>query len=142
MKTKIAYANYDEETGKSVVTIATDLGQFTGYARLAEEDRDIASRYAGCEFAEMRARIKYWKAKKFMYEQRLKSLEDLEKILKGMTSYDPYCTECRKLRRTIYETKESVMKCRKKLEMLTTQLPEIITQRVETARRVKKLIAK
>lgn len=142
MKIRVMYANYNEKTGESIVTIATDLGQFTGHSKLAEEDKDIASRYAGCEFAERRAHIKYWKAQKFIYMQRLKALEDLEKNLKGRADYDPYCTECRKIRRAIYEYKELVSECTNKIELMTSQLKEVIIKREETARRVKKMIAK
>ena len=142
MKIKVLYANYDEDTGKSIVTIATDIGQFTGSSQLAEEDKDIASRYAGCEFAEMRAHIKYWKAKKFIYEQRMKALIDLEKNLKGRSDYDPYCTECRKIRRAIYEYRDLITECAGKVELITNKLQEVIVKREQTARRVKKLIAK
>ena len=51
--------NYNAETGISTAWIATDLGDFYGEAKLAPEDKDIASSFAGCRYAEMRAIIKY-----------------------------------------------------------------------------------
>lgn len=73
---KIINSNYDEQTGISTVTIGTKYGQFTGKARLHPNDITIASKIAGCRYAEFRATIKYLKAEQKDLKQQLKTFID------------------------------------------------------------------
>ena len=66
---KTIASDYNEITGTSEVTVATDLGLITGYAYLHPDDAEIASHFAGCRYAEMRAGIKYMKLKIKMMNQ-------------------------------------------------------------------------
>ena len=63
---KTIASEYNKETGISKVIVATDLGDITAYASLHPDDKDIASSFAGCRYAEMRAGIKYMKEKILM----------------------------------------------------------------------------
>lgn len=74
---KLVYSNYDEETGISIVRIQTPEGTFKGKSRLHPNDRDVASRYVGCKYAEMRAWIKYYK---FMVRLKQSAIEELTKL--------------------------------------------------------------
>lgn len=67
-------ADYNENTGISNVMIDTDLGAFTGQAKLHDEDKDYASKYTGCRYAETRATIKYLKMKQKYILGQLKVL--------------------------------------------------------------------
>lgn len=67
-------ADYNENTGVSNVMIDTDLGAFIGQAKLHDEDRDYASKYTGCRYAETRATIKYLKMKQKYILGQLKVL--------------------------------------------------------------------
>lgn len=67
-------ADYNEETGVSTVMIDTDLGAFYGKAKLHDEDKDYASKYTGCRYAETRATIKYLKMKQKYILGQLKVL--------------------------------------------------------------------
>ena len=67
-------ADYNENIGVSNVMIDTDLGAFTGQAKLHDEDKDYASKYTGCRYAETRATIKYLKMKKKYILGQLKVL--------------------------------------------------------------------
>lgn len=67
-------ADYNENTGVSNVMIDTDLGAFTGQAKLHDEDKDYASKYTGCRYAETRATIKYLKMKQKYILGQLKVL--------------------------------------------------------------------
>lgn len=58
MANKLVYADYDEDSGKSTVIIRNKYGTFEGNAYLNPEDKDIASKYAGCRYAEIRADLK------------------------------------------------------------------------------------
>lgn len=57
---KLVYSNYDDETGISIVRIQTPEGTFKGKARLNPKDENVASKYVGCKYAEIRAWIKYY----------------------------------------------------------------------------------
>ena len=67
-------ADYNENTGVSNVMIDTDLGAFVGQAKLHDEDKDYASKYTGCRYAETRATIKYLKMKQKYILGQLKVL--------------------------------------------------------------------
>lgn len=77
-KIKLIDSTYDEESGISCATISTDLGEFTGYAFLNPEDKEIASSYAGCNYAERRAVMYY-------YEKKLKILKNKIQVLNEVT---------------------------------------------------------
>lgn len=68
---------FDENTGISKTTILTDIGKFTGSAKLHPDDKEYASRYAGCRYAEIRATIKYLKVKKAIARNQIKELNKL-----------------------------------------------------------------
>ena len=80
---KTKSTSYDESTGISKAWIATDLGDFFGEAILSPEDKDIASSFAGCEYAEIRAILKYAKLKirilKYQLEPLLRTKKNYEK---------------------------------------------------------------
>ena len=62
---KFISSSYDEETGKSVVVLQHMGKKFKGVAHVHPNDREIASSFAGCEYAEIRAMIQALK-----YERR------------------------------------------------------------------------
>lgn len=74
---KLVYSNYDEETGISTVRIQTPEGTFKGKSRLHPKDKNVASRYVGCKYAEMRAWIKYYK---FMARLKQSAIEEVTKL--------------------------------------------------------------
>lgn len=51
MKDKIMFADYNSETGESIVQLLTKWGTFTHTVHVDEEDKDIANRWDGCRFA-------------------------------------------------------------------------------------------
>ena len=77
MKIKLIHSEYNEETGRSYVKIATDCGIFDGEAFLHPDDAKFASKYAGCEYAETRALIKYMSRKAQNAKVKHKTLTDL-----------------------------------------------------------------
>lgn len=76
-KTKLVYSNYDPESGISIARIQTPHGTFKGKARVHPLEADIASSYAGCKYAEIRAYIKYYK---FLAKLKQSSIEEITKI--------------------------------------------------------------
>ena len=82
-KYHITNAEYNEDTGFSLVEISTPIGSFFGDARLSPEDKEAGydSRFFGCQLAELRAVIKYYKAlvriEKEVYKRDLNFLSTL-----------------------------------------------------------------
>lgn len=87
MKWKMTFSEYDPETGISKVWIRTDLGTFSGTSYLHEEDKDIASKFQGCKYAEMRAVSKYVGAKIKNLKLRYNALVDVSNNFKAIKNY-------------------------------------------------------
>ena len=62
MKFNLIDSNYNSHSGFSLTTIKTKYGIFTGTSQLYEEDKKIASSFRGCQYAEMKAIRKAYKA--------------------------------------------------------------------------------
>lgn len=103
---KIKNANYDEVSGVSIVTILSELGEFTGVARLHEDDKENASHFFGCEIAEIRAYIQYSKKRQFIALHQYKAFKDMYKNLSQMKGFNKDSIEARKIRRKIHELSE------------------------------------
>ena len=98
---RMIYSNYNEETGVSCVTLRTPLGEFTGYAKVHPEDAAFASPITGCRFAEIKALIKYRKAKVNVITNEIKGLTDFKNVLTGLTIIDDNDISLKYLRRQI-----------------------------------------
>lgn len=101
-------SDYNEDTGISYVKIATDIGEFEGTAKLHPEDAEIASHFAGCRYAEMRAGIKYMKAKARIAKYTLNYLNNLYKNLKQMNSFNENYKGAKLLEKEIYLLEDEV----------------------------------
>ena len=84
MKWKIKDAWFAKETGISSVTISTRLGLFNGSSLVHPDDKDIASEFEGCRYAEGRAAIEYLKEEKRITIIKLETLKDLYKNYEQM----------------------------------------------------------
>ena len=71
-----------------LVTIGTDMGQFTGAVECREEDWDHESQYFGFELAQLKAEIEYARAKKKDYNAQLKALNQFWRDMAGTRTYD------------------------------------------------------
>ena len=77
-------SKYDIDTGTSSCTVHHNGKTFTAFAELHPDDRDIASRFAGCEIAEARAEIK---ALKEELKQEKMKCEEVRKLVAA-------CSQC------------------------------------------------
>ena len=77
VKSKLITAHYDEESGLSYVKIANKFGTFDALAALHPKDKERGSRYAGCEYAHIRAEIKSVKEQIKSQRYRIKVLTEL-----------------------------------------------------------------
>lgn len=101
-------SDYSESTGISSVTLSTDLGEFIGYAKLHPDDAEIASYFAGCRYAEMRAAIKYMKAKARTARYALEPLKRIYNNLSQMNSFDKNNKGIKMLEKEIYLLEDEI----------------------------------
>lgn len=129
MKIKMIKSNFDEITGISEVTIATDIGEFSGTSKLHDEDRNISSSFAGCQYAEMRAVIKYMKRKIHDLDMQIKGLTDFQSSLKCRKDYNHISIENSKARRRIYELNKQKEIWEKRINSLYERMLRNMEQR-------------
>lgn len=129
---------YDEKTGISKVIIECELGRFEGIAKLSPEDREagLASRFEGCKYAETRAIIKCLKALRMRKKSELKALEDLEKILISLKTFDPKRPEFRHLRKSIHIKNGQIKEVENLIEQVKAGLQKSIETRTEILERI------
>ena len=133
---KLIYSNYDPETGISIARIQTSHGTFKGKARVHPNDINIASHYAGCKYAEIRAYIRYYK---FLAKLKQSAIEEIKKLYNKF--YDSFDTP----NKILYWTKDTINDLTKeKEEYLATaaeyqkDLKLLIDQRDEILKKINK----
>lgn len=136
MKIKMIKSNFDEITGISEVTIATDIGEFSGTSKLHDEDRNISSSFAGCQYAEMRAVIKYMKRKMHDLDMQIKGLTDFQSSLKCRKDYNHICVENSKARRRIYELNKQKEIWEKRMNSLYERMLRNMEQREKVIEKI------
>lgn len=126
---KTIRSDYNEATGTSEVTVATDLGIITAYAYLHPDDAEIASHFAGCRYAEMRAGIKYMKLKIKITKYQL---EPLKRIYTSLIS-NKFCNKnskgFKKLEKEIYTLEDDIETYKTNIKTLTERLQKAIDTR-------------
>ena len=136
MKIKMIKSNFDEITGISEVTIATDIGEFSGTSKLHDEDRNISSSFAGCQYAEMRAVIKYMKRKMHDLDMQIKGLTDFHSSLKCRKDYNHISIENSKARRRIYELNKQKEIWEKRMNSLYERMLRNMEQREKVIEKI------
>ena len=136
MKIKMIKSNFDEITGISEVTIATDIGEFSGTSKLHDEDRNISSSFAGCQYAEMRAVIKYMKRKIHDLDMQIKGLTDFQSSLKCRKDYNHISIENSKARRRIYELNKQKEIWEKRMNSLYERMLRNMEQREKVIEKI------
>lgn len=122
---KLLDSGYDKEEGVSYVTIETEIGNFDGYAFLHPEDEMIESSFLGCEIAEYRATIEYFKKKLRTLNIEIKTLENLRKDFKNTYKEDYH--DCEILERRM----EQKLIQKKEYEMIIYSLKKSIDLKVD-----------
>lgn len=79
---------YYESDHTYLVTIGTDMGEFTGCAQCEPADYDYESRYFGWELAEIKANLQYARAKRKYYNAQLKSLTEFWREMSATRNYN------------------------------------------------------
>ena len=119
MKFNLIGSNYNSDSGFSIATIKTKYGRFTGTSQLYDEDKEIASSFRGCQYAEMKAVRKAYKAELKEINLKIKTLKDFEKVLKNMKEYNENSFEAKRLRKEIYLYQKKKTKIKETIEAIT-----------------------
>lgn len=138
MKIKIIESWFNEETGVSKVVINTDKGIFCGTAQLHDEDRDIASNFAGCEYAEMRAIVKYFKRRAKDIQIKITGLQNYEKRLIGRKDYEKHSVENRQLRKYMKQLEKEKLDWEERVNSLEEKIQIAMTNREKMVREMTK----
>lgn len=83
-------STYDPTTGVSTCVIQDNRGSYTATTRLHPDDLDVKSAYAGCHFAEMKARTKQIKAEIHEAKIELRTMERLYQELSQLRVFSLY----------------------------------------------------
>lgn len=127
--TKILYSNFNKDTGISTTIIRNKYGTFKGRSKLHDSDKEYASNYAGCRFAEMKANIKCLKKQKADKQLRLTELNHFKKILEDIKGYNPESLEARKLRKRIYILNKEIQQLDDTINKAAAALKQEIQER-------------
>ena len=118
MKWKILNADFNKETGISKVNILTDLGNFEGKSKLHEEDKDIISNFEGCRYAELRAVVKYIKAKIKNQKIKVNTIKNLIINMEKLYNYAENTPEARFVRKQFYIEQKNLQDLKEILKRL------------------------
>ena len=139
---KLIKAEYNEQTGVSYAKINTNYGEFEGYAKLHAEDADIASRYAGCQYAEQRAVLKYMRHRIKILAWQIQALNNCQNKMEGRVSYNRNSVESRTLRKQIFILKNEKKDWQSRYDSLKEKLLQDMTNRKSIVEGFKKEEAK
>ena len=144
MKGKILFAEYNAETGVSIVCKQTKYGTYTKSVKVADEDQDIANQYSGCRFAEMKCDIAAYKRRAQNMEERVKGAQHLVNIFNNM-NYDIYYNdeaESDILNDLIYILQKDADTARETYEILRDSYYAFVENEIRERRRIREKIAK
>lgn len=129
MKIKLIESWYDENDGLSYAKINTDYGEFEGWAQLHEEDNEIASRYAGCQYAEQRAVLKYMKHRIKILAFQIKALINCQNQFEGKVACNRNSVESRTLRKQIFILQAEMKDWQSRYDSLQEKLLKDMSER-------------
>ncbi len=125
-KTRIE-SHFDRENGLSVVHLYTPEGVFSGAACCAAEDMEYISSYFGCELAELRAWIHYYKFLIRIAHSKVEVCRHLYKTTpRDVKSSGMIKEELEKWRTTVKDLKESIHDMNEEITNLIKQRDEFI----------------
>ena len=131
---KFYNSNYFEEDGLSVVTVEHMGEYFYGTSTLLEEDKDKASKFTGCRFAEMKAKIKALKYERNIEKEKC---EEIRKFVKACSQYKGWDKDS-STAKAIYK---QLNKRIKKVNLLTDKINQLYSELYADFRRQDMVVA-
>ena len=91
LRVKLSNSAFDPVSGRSVVTVKTKRGTYTGVAKVHPEDKEIQSKYTGLRIAEMKAMRKAYKDELKREKIILHVLSSIQKdLIHTLNKYSAY----------------------------------------------------
>ena len=87
---KLIESSFNPTLGKSIAVVKYKKRKYYGYAWIHPEDKEKASKYTGCRYAEIRAEIK---ALKREYKEEKYLCEECRKFVKACSQYKNFDKE-------------------------------------------------
>jgi len=140
---RLAHASYDPETGISMVILQKGNERFTGVATLNEEDADVASSFAGCQFAETKARIKMLKTEYREEKKKYLVLKNLYKQMIQLKDFEElyfHTPPVRLLRKQLKIQESKMNKIKDNFLYLQENYDGMVEDRLSTARQLPQVI--
>jgi len=100
------------------VIIGTDMGQFSATVEIRPEDESCRSNYFGWELAEIKANIKYARAKKKYYDAQVKVLKEFWGNMSKTRTYDDAAFWVKKIEQQIEDLELTVKWWKNKINYL------------------------
>ena len=122
---------YLESTGLSFAYIRHLNNAFIGKAKLHPDDKDKASKFAGCEYAEIRATIKALKYEKSIKKANYKNLENFVKACGTYKNFDKESKTAKAVYRQLNRKKREIEKIDENIKLLQDELRKKIKLRDE-----------
>ena len=138
MKTKLIYSKYNESIGISISTIRCKYGEFTGIAKLNQEDKENASSFVGCEIAEKRAVIKALKAQLREVKAMQKAVEMIIEELEKSKTYQKHSVENRRLRKSYWLYQKQILDIKKNISDIEESIKTKLSERASILKRFSK----
>lgn len=138
MKFNLVESHYNSDLGHSIVTIKTKYGNFTGTSQLYDEDKEIASSFRGCQYAEIKAIRQAYKAEIKEIDLKIKTLKDFEKVLKNMKKYNENSFEAKRLRKEIFLYQKKKKEIQETIADITQTLLKGMEEYPQEVERLKK----
>lgn len=116
-KGELIFSEYDPGTGISTVRIKTDRGIFEGKASV-HPDEESPSRLVGCQYAEMRAYVKYFR---YLIKLNKFAISKMRKMIERFPYYEYVSTKyC--LRTEILKMEEDISNYKNEIKAIKEQI--------------------
>ncbi|MDY0199210.1 MAG: hypothetical protein RBR68_15505 [Tenuifilaceae bacterium] len=137
---EVIKSHYNPEDGVSVVVIREGEDTAIGIVRLHPDDIDIASSFAGCQFAEIKATIKIYKKKWQRIKRELDILKQLYSDIEMLKHYniEQETQALSYFRKRIALLDEKADKAYIKYITLKQEYPHIVDKRIQVTRDIMK----
>lgn len=133
MKTKIE-SYYDPILGRSYADIYRNGECYMAEVIISPEDEDVKSSFAGCYFAEYKARIKMLKGKLKEKKKAYSILENMYFNITQLREFDANRRENRFFRKQLYIKKNEIKNLQNLINYMQTNYLTVVSERLEMSR--------
>lgn len=135
---KFIESSYDAEEGVSTVTMQHLGKKFTEFAWVHPDDKENASSYAGCEYAEIRAKIRALKYERRIAKNKSDMAIDFMKSVEGYAKFDKNSDSAKAMYRQLNQRIKQVNNLTDEINSLMDELDKKIHRRTIVTNAIKR----